>query len=68
MALDTASWYSPAAYYTGPAGNDYAGFFHTVGLNQRASGFPYDDIHDQSTVQILSNSGPPTSLTLGIGW
>ncbi|WP_406367832.1 glycoside hydrolase family 64 protein [Streptomyces sp. NBC_01546] len=68
VALDTTAWYSPAAYYTGPAKNDYAGFFHTVGLNQRAYGFPYDDINDQSSVQILGNSEPPTGLTLGIGW
>ncbi|MFG2983589.1 glycoside hydrolase family 64 protein [Streptomyces sp. NPDC048258] len=68
VALDTAAWYSPAAYYTGPAKNDYAGFFHTVGLDRRAYGFPYDDINDQSSVQILGNSDPPTGLTLGIGW
>ncbi|MFD8985536.1 glycoside hydrolase family 64 protein [Streptomyces sp. NPDC059564] len=69
VALNTANWYAPAAYY--PAGtpkNDYAAFFHTVGLGQRAYGFPYDDINDQSSVQILSNANPPTALTLGIGW
>ncbi|MER5930831.1 glycoside hydrolase family 64 protein [Streptomyces sp. NPDC002054] len=69
VALDTAAWYAPAAYYpAGGAKNDYAGFFHTVGLNQRAYGFPYDDVNDQSSVQILANSEPPTRLTLGIGW
>lgn len=56
------------AYYTGPAKNDYAGFFHTVGLDRRAYGFPYDDVNDQSSVQILGNSEPPTGLTLGVGW
>ncbi|MER7467938.1 glycoside hydrolase family 64 protein [Streptomyces sp. NPDC097981] len=68
VALDTAAWYTPAAYYGGTAKNDYAGFFHTVGLNQRAYGFPYDDVNDQSSVQILGNTDPPTGLTLGIGW
>ncbi|MGW6708654.1 glycoside hydrolase family 64 protein [Streptomyces sp. NPDC054956] len=68
VALDTATWYAPAAYYGGTAKNDYAGFFHTVGLNKRAYGFPYDDVNDQSTVQILGNANPPTGLTLGIGW
>lgn len=68
VALDPATWYSPAAYYGGAAKNDYAGFFHTVGLNGRAYGFPYDDVNDQSSVQILGNSDPPTGLTLGIGW
>ena len=32
------------------------------------SAFPYDDVNDQSSVQILGNSNPPTDLTLGIGW
>ncbi|MFD4244954.1 glycoside hydrolase family 64 protein [Streptomyces sp. NPDC058525] len=68
VALDTTAWYRPEAYYSGAAKNDYAGFFHTVGLERRAYGFPYDDINDQSSVQILGNSGPPTGLTLGIGW
>ncbi|MFD7085236.1 glycoside hydrolase family 64 protein [Streptomyces sp. NPDC059918] len=68
VALDTTVWYSPAAYYGGAAKNDYAGFFHTVGLDERAYGFPYDDVGDQSPVQILGNAEPPTGLTLGIGW
>lgn len=68
VALDTASWYTPSAYYTGGVENDYAAFFHTVGIGNRAYGFPYDDINDQSSVQILGNSDPPTGLTLGIGW
>ncbi|WP_328619396.1 glycoside hydrolase family 64 protein [Streptomyces sp. NBC_00354] len=68
VALDTTAWYAPAAYYGGTAKNDYAGFFHTVSLNNRAYGFPYDDVNDQSSVQILGNAQPPTGLTLGIGW
>ncbi|MBT2450243.1 hypothetical protein J7F03_24835 [Streptomyces sp. ISL-43] len=68
VALDSATWYTPAAYYGGAAKNDYAGFFHTVGLDERAYGFPYDDVNDQSSVRILGNANPPTGLTLGIGW
>ncbi|MFF4105035.1 glycoside hydrolase family 64 protein [Streptomyces sp. NPDC001903] len=68
IALDTTAWYTPAAYYGGAAKNDYADFFHTVGLDKRAYGFPYDDVADQSPVQILGNAEPPTGLTLGIGW
>ncbi|MFE5541157.1 glycoside hydrolase family 64 protein [Streptomyces sp. NPDC056519] len=68
VALDITAWHSPAAYYGGAAKNDYAGFFHTVGLDGRAYGFPYDDVADQSPVQILGNAEPPTGLTLGIGW
>ncbi len=62
------TWYTPSAYYTGGTKNDYAAFFHTVSLNNRAYAFPYDDINDQSSVQILNNANPPTALTLGIGW
>jgi hypothetical protein len=68
VALDTSAWYTPSAYYTGGIKNDYAAFLHTVGLDQRAYAFPYDDINDQSSVQILGNANPPTGLTLGIGW
>ena len=68
VALNTANWYRPASYYPGSTKNDYAGFFHTVGLDHRAYGFAYDDINDQSSVKILPNRNPPTSLTIGIGW
>ncbi|WP_394822102.1 hypothetical protein [Pendulispora albinea] len=69
VALNTADWYNPAAYYpSGAIENDDAGFFHTVGIARRAHGFPYDDINDPSTVEILPNKNPPSSLTLGIGW
>lgn len=68
VALDTSAWYTPSAYYTGGIKNDYAAFLHTVGLDKRAYAFPYDDINDQSSVQILGNANPPTGLTLGIGW
>ncbi|SFG00167.1 glycoside hydrolase family 64 protein [Streptomyces mirabilis] len=68
VALDTSAWYTPSAYYTGGIKNDYAAVLHTVGLDRRAYAFPYDDINDQSSVQILGNANPPTGLTLGIGW
>ncbi|MEU2952472.1 glycoside hydrolase family 64 protein [Streptomyces xanthochromogenes] len=69
VAQDTSLWHTPSAYYRGTAPrNDYAAFFHTVGLDGRAYGFPYDDINDQSSVQILGNANPPTDLTLSIGW
>ncbi|GGO91964.1 glycoside hydrolase family 64 protein [Wenjunlia tyrosinilytica] len=68
VAQNTANWYTPSAYYTSTPKNDYAGFFHTIGIDKRAYGFPYDDINDQSSVQILNNANPPTALTLGIGW
>lgn len=69
VALTPADWYRPSAYYhSGVAGNDYAAYLHGVSLNGRSYAFPYDDINDQSSVQILGNANPPTGLTLGIGW
>ncbi|GAA4553223.1 glycoside hydrolase family 64 protein [Amycolatopsis samaneae] len=68
VADDTAKWYTPSAYYSGKAQNDFAKFFHSVGIDHRAYGFPYDDINDQSSVKILNNSKPPSALTLSVGW
>jgi hypothetical protein len=68
VALNTASWYNPAVYYTSNPKNDYAGFFHSISIGHRAYGFPYDDVNDQSSVRILPNSNPLTSLTIGVGW
>ncbi|WP_191292100.1 beta-1,3-glucanase family protein [Kitasatospora herbaricolor] len=68
VALDTTRWYAPGAYYPAPtAKNDYAGFFHCVGLGHRACGFAYDDVNDQSSVRILPDADPPSRLTIGIG-
>lgn len=68
VALNTANWYNPAMYYTNSTQNDYAGFWHQVGIDHRAYGFPYDDVNDQSAVKILPNANPPSSLTISIGW
>ena len=68
VALDTAKWYNASSYYPAGAKNDYAGFFHTVNLGNRAYGFAYDDVNDQSSVRILPNANPPSSLTIGVGW
>ncbi|HEX7733669.1 MAG TPA: beta-1,3-glucanase family protein [Ktedonobacteraceae bacterium] len=68
IALNTANWYNPAAYYTGSIKNDYAMFWHSICLNHKAYGFAYDDVNNQSSVAILSHANPPTALTLGIGW
>ena len=68
VATTTANWYNPAAYYTGGVKNDYAGFFHPISIDHRSYAFAYDDINDQSSVQIVNGSNPVTGLTLGIGW
>jgi hypothetical protein len=68
VATNTANWYNPAAYYTGAVKNDYAGFFHPISIDHRSYAFAYDDINDQSSVQIVNGTNPVTGLTLGIGW
>ncbi len=68
VALNTANWYSPATYYTNSIQNEYAGFWHQIGIDHRAYGFPYDDVNDQSAFKGLPNANPPSSLTLSIGW
>ncbi len=68
VAMNTANWYNPAAYYTNSAQNDYATYFHSISIDHRSYAFAYDDINDQSSVKILGNNNPPSALTLGIGW
>ena len=70
VAADTSKWLAAASYYPQNAlKNDYAMFFHAISLDRRAYGFSYDDVNDQSSVQILPDANdPPTSLALRIGW
>jgi hypothetical protein len=68
VADNTGTWYQPGDYYSHEPSNDYAGFFHRIGIDHRAYGFPYDDVNDQSSVKILPNAEPPSALTIGIGW
>jgi hypothetical protein len=68
VALNTADWGNTAAYYTNAVHNDYAMYWHQISINHKAYGFPYDDVNNQSSVEILSNANPPSNLTVGIGW
>ena len=68
VAMNTANWYNPSAYYQNAIRDEYAQFFHPISIDNRAYGFPYDDINDQSSVRILPNNNPPSQLTIGIGW
>ena len=68
VAMNMADWYNPAAYYKNAIRDEYAQFFHPISIDNRAYGFPYDDINDQSSVRILPNNNPPSQLTIGIGW
>ena len=61
-------WGTVTAYY--PAGqrwNSFAKFFHDLGVEKYAYGFPYDDVTSQSSVQILGNAQPPSRLTIAVG-
>ena len=55
----TALWYRRSAYYTARPDNEYAALFHSIAIGQRAYGFPYDDVNDQSSVAILPDPNPP---------
>ncbi|GIG64462.1 hypothetical protein HNR73_001868 [Phytomonospora endophytica] len=68
VAANTATWWQASAYYAGATDNEYSAFFHTIGLANRAYGFPYDDVNDQSSVKILPNANPPSGLTITVGW
>jgi hypothetical protein len=43
-------------------------YFHRVSLGNRSYAFAGGVVNDQSSVQILNDADPPTSLTLAIGW
>ncbi|MEZ0358504.1 glycoside hydrolase family 64 protein [Mycobacterium sp. SA01] len=67
VAASPDKWGDVAAYY--PAGtkyNSYAKVFHQLGLDGKNYGFPYDDVNGQSSVLILTNSSPPTAVTITI--
>jgi hypothetical protein len=67
VAKFPADWYTPAKYYVNSQyKNEFAMVWHQLGLQNRAYGFAYDDVNDQSSVKILGNSNPPTSLTITI--
>lgn len=67
VATSPGDWATVADYY--PAGgdwNNWAQFFHTISLDHFAYGFPFDDVNSQSSVLILSNSQPPTTLSFDL--
>jgi Beta-1,3-glucanase len=64
----TAVWYRPFDYYTAHPDNEYADFFHSIAIGHRAYGFPYDDVNDQSSIAILPDPNPRSSLTITVGW
>jgi len=55
VATDTAKWLSAASYHPAGLRDDYAMYFHRIGLLGRVYAFSYDDVNDQSTVEILAD-------------
>jgi hypothetical protein len=45
-----------------------SGALASPGMSTRAYGFPYDDVNDQSSVAILPNANPPSSLAITVRW
>ncbi|KAF1004089.1 MAG: Glucan endo-1,3-beta-glucosidase [Luteibacter sp.] len=62
---DTTQWKNADAFYQQAPANYYSRFWHVHGVNQKAYGFAYDDVSDQSSTLIESQ---PEHLELGIGW
>ncbi|GIF96015.1 beta-1,3-glucanase family protein [Catellatospora citrea] len=65
---DTADWLDASKYYLSSPRNDYAAYFHSIGIDKRSYAFAYDDVNDQSSVKIIGNTNPPSLLTISIGW
>lgn len=68
VATSPQHWDTASAYYpVGGRWNNWAQFFHQISIAGMAYGFPYDDVNNQSSVLILTNSQPLTNLSLNLG-
>lgn len=68
VATAPQDWDNAAAYYpVGGRWDNWSQFFHAINLGGYAYGFPYDDVNNQSTVVILTDSQPLSRLRLVIG-
>ena len=66
VALDPSKWWDVSSYYSGSDPyNEYAAFFHRYGVSNRAYGFCYDDVNDQST---LVECGNAERFTIDLKW
>ena len=66
VAMDPSKWWTPSEYYkTGEICNEYAAFFHPISVSNRAYGFCYDDVNDQST---LVECGNAERFTIDLKW
>jgi cell division septation protein DedD len=68
VAATPQDWDNTSAYYpVGGRWNNWAQFFHANSLGGLSYGFPYDDVNNQSSVLILSNTEPLSRLSIAIG-
>lgn len=66
IAMQPENWSKPSTYYkSGEICNEYAAFFHNYSVSNRAYGFCYDDVYDQSTLVECDNAA---ALTIDLKW
>jgi hypothetical protein len=67
VAKNTADWYDKSKYYvSSPYKNEFAMVLHEISIHNKAYGFGYDDVNEESSVLIVGSSKPLTSLTITI--
>lgn len=67
VARNGAWWYDSTTYYKKSAyKSEFAEILHEISINHKAYGFGYDDNNNQSSVLIIGNPKPLTSLTLNL--
>jgi hypothetical protein len=63
--LPASAQSDPSQYYLAPPANYYAQFWHQNAINNKAYGFPYDDVNGQSSDISVNN---PQFLVVAVGW
>ena len=64
IATSPENWDTVEAYYPpGTRYNDYAAFWHPLSLENKAYGFPYDDVNSQQPTISIPNRQAPTQIT-----
>jgi hypothetical protein len=63
--LPASAQSDPSQYYLAAPANYYAQFWHQNAINNKAYGFPYDDVFGQSSDISVNN---PQFLVVAVGW
>jgi hypothetical protein len=63
--LPASAQADPSQFYLAAPANYYARFWHQNAINNKAYGFPYDDVDAQSSLIAVSN---PQFLVVAVGW